>query len=419
LERWDSQNSWDACWVRGLRDSSKLSINDSILELGRQRITSTVLSVMGRSSRVIKISNFQLYSILVVFITPLAFLEIPGILARFLQQNAWMPVFLAIIPAYFLILIYNYILQHSQHPFPHLLMEHLGQPVGRILGLIYSLVFLLLSSYSLRYFTDFMENNVLPGTPISIHIGVLIVALVLGIRAGIGNLARLMEIVVICGVSFSLMTLLIIMAQQGEIERLLPLSNLNYNNLALATGSNLAIISRLFVVLTFGFWCGNKNEVAAVMNKAMLTYVLIIGLTTLSVLMVFGGTITSILTFPTFSMVTLINISNFIQNIDIIFIGIWILGIYGLTAVGWFMACYTLQIVFNLHDYRFLGAATALLVGIVSILISGNILELLRVTQVIIPILYAVFFITIPILLILLIFIKAIRYRSSTEHNMN
>jgi hypothetical protein len=142
LERWDSQNSWDACWVRGLRDSSKLSINDSILELGRQRITSTVLSVMGRSSRVIKISNFQLYSILVVFITPLAFLEIPGILARFLQQNAWMPVFLAIIPAYILILIYNYILQHSQHPFPHLLMEHLGQPVGRILGLIYSLVFL-------------------------------------------------------------------------------------------------------------------------------------------------------------------------------------------------------------------------------------------------------------------------------------
>ena len=217
-------------------------------------------------------------------------------------------------------------------------MEHLGQPVGRILGLIYSLVFLLLSSYSLRYFTDFMENNVLPGTPISIHIGVLIVALVLGIRAGIGNLARLMEIVVICGVSFSLMTLLIIMAQQGEIERLLPLSNLNYNNLALATGSNLAIISRLFVVLTFGFWCGNKNEVAAVMNKAMLTYVLIIGLTTLSVLMVFGGTITSILTFPTFSMVTLINISNFIQNIDIIFIGIWILGIW--TCVGWFMACY-------------------------------------------------------------------------------
>ena len=75
----------DACWVRGLRDSSKLSINDSILELGRQRITSTVLSVMGRSSRVIKISNFQLYSILVVFITS-GILEIPGIIARFYNK---------------------------------------------------------------------------------------------------------------------------------------------------------------------------------------------------------------------------------------------------------------------------------------------------------------------------------------------
>jgi spore germination protein (amino acid permease) len=342
----------------------------------------------------------------------MAFLQIPGLLAHLLSQNGWIAAFIAIVPGYGLVLLFNYILQHSQHPFPYLLIEHLGQPLGRILGFIYVLLFLFLTSHSLRLFTDFTETNVLPGTPISIHIGVLILALVLGIRAGIGNLARLMEIIVICGLTFVLVLVLIVILQQGEIERLLPVGSLNYNNLAVATGTNLFIISKLFIVLSFGFWCGNKDEAGIVMKKAMITYVLVIGMTTLSVLMAFGGTITSVLTFPTFSMVTLVNIGNFIQNIDIIFIGVWILGIYGIAVLTWFMACYSLQIILNLHDYRFVAAGTALLVGITSILISSNILELLVLTQVFVPVLYCFFFIIIPILLFLLILLKANRSSS-------
>lgn len=362
----------------------------------------------------IRISNFQLYCILVGILTPMSFLEIPRLLAHLVNQNAWMPAFLAIVPGYGLVLLFNYILQHSKHPFPYLLIEHLGQPLGRILGVLYVLVFLFLTSQSLRFFTDFMETNVLPGTPISIHIGVLILALVIGLRSGMGNLARLAGIIVICGLAFVMVLVLVVMVQHGKIEQLMPVGNLNYANLTLATGGNLFVISKLFIVLSFGFWCANKNEVKAVMMKAMVSYVLVIGLTILSALMTFGGTITSVLTFPTFSMITLVNIGNFIQNTDIVFIGVWILGIYLITVLTWFMACYTLQIILNLHDYRFVASATALLVGLTSILIASNILELLVITQVLVPLLYCFFFVLIPLLLFVSIGLKT-KFSSSLE----
>lgn len=366
----------------------------------------------------IRISNFQLYCILVTFITPLAFLDLPDVLADYTQQNAWIPAILALIPGYGLVLLFNYILQQSKDPFPHLLIEHLGQALGRILGFLYILLFLFLSSFSLRVFTDFIETNVLPGTPISIHIGVLIIAMILGIRAGIGNLARLMEIIVIFGLSFVLLLLVIIIMQQGDIERLMPIGQFNYKGLALGTGNTLFIASRIFIVLSFGFWCHNKKDIPAIMIKAMLTYALVISLTALASLMVFGSIITSILTFPTFSMVTLVNIGNFIQNIDIVFIGVWIMGIYGLTVISWFMACYTAQIIFNLHDYRFLAAASSLVVGITSIVISANILELVVVYRVVVPLIYSLFFVVVPLLLGLLIRLKAIRTSSLQDQNM-
>ncbi len=354
----------------------------------------------------VKISNFQLYCILVIFLTPLAYLEIPEMMANLLKQNAWMTAFLSIIPGYLMAFVFNHILKKSNYPFPHLLIEHLGNPLGRGIGILYILVFLFLTSYDLRFFTDFIESNVLPGTPISVHIGVLILAMVIGMRSGIGNLARLQEIIFMVGVPFSIIMVVVIMGQQGSVERLLPIGHLDYKNFILAIGGTMFVVSKLFIILTFGFWCQDKNQVASIMIKAVWTYVIVIGITTLAVIMTFGGIITSILTFPTFSMVTLVNIGNFIQNIDIVFIGILILGIYGITIISWFMACYSVQVIFNLHDYKFLAAASSLVIGITSILISANILELLVVTQVIIPIIESLFFIIIPLLLLLVIVLK-------------
>ncbi len=355
----------------------------------------------------VRISNFQLYCILIVFLTPLAFLQTPQILTALLQQNGWMAAVMTIIPGYMMIFVFNHILRKSQNPFPQLITEHLGTFLGKGIGFLYILFFVFLTSYTLRFFTDFIETNVLPGTPISIHIGVLILALVIGIKSGIGSLARLHEIIAIIGVPFAVIMVGIIVGQQGSVEKLLPLGHLDYQDFALAIGGTMFVVCKLFIILTFGFWCEDKSKAFSIMAKALWTYIIVIVFTTLAIIMTFGGIIPSVLIFPTFSMITLVNIGDFIQNIDIIFIGVWILGIYGVTVISWFMACYCTQVLLNLHDYKFLAAASSLVIGIVSILISANILELLVVTRILMPVIQGLFFIIIPLLILLAILLKS------------
>ncbi len=66
-------------------------------------------------------------------------------------------------------------------------------------------------------------------------------------------------------------------------------------------------------------------------------------------------------------MIRLARIGDFIQNLDIVFIAVWIMGIFGAVTIPWFMACFTTQKVFNLQDYRFLAAPSAVIIGILSI----------------------------------------------------
>ncbi len=353
-----------------------------------------------------RISNFQLYAILVLFLSPLAFLEVPGALINLVGQNAWLAAFAGIIPGYLMVFIYNSILRKSRYPFPQLLVEHLGKYPGSIMGFLYILFFIFLSSFSLRFFTDFIETNVLPGTPISIHIGVLLLALVIGLRSGIINIARMQEIIMTSGTSFVILILLLVIVPHWNIERLLPVGHVDPKVFLVSVGGSMFVVGKLFIVLTFAFWCEEKSRVFSIMVKALWTYIFIIVFTTLAAVMALGGVISSFLTFPTFSMVTLVKIGSFIQNIDIVFIGFWILGIYGTTIISWFMACYSAQVIFGLKDYKFLAAPSSLIIGILSILISANILELLVVARILMPIIEGAFFIIIPVIIFVITLFK-------------
>lgn len=353
-----------------------------------------------------RISKFQLYAVLTTFLFPLAYLEIPGSLARMVQQNAWLVMLATLLPGYMLIIMYYHIQKKSRRPFPGLLEEHLGKLPGRILAVVYILVFIFISSYSLRFFTDFIETNVLPGTPISVHIGVLLLAMVIGLRAGIENIFRVTELFVIIGLPFAILMILIILGQQINVENLLPIGGIHAVPGVLALAGTTFVLSKMFVILTLGFWLQERKSSFKIMSWVVWTYVFLLTLTSITTVMTFGSTAATFLTFPTFNMVTLVNIGEFIQNIDIVFIGIWILGVYTSAIIPWFMALYITQQVLKLNDYRFLAAPSSLIIGILSIIIGRNILEILVLIQVIVPILELFFFGVIPALILIITLFK-------------
>jgi amino acid permease len=77
-------------------------------------------------------------------IMPLAFLILPMVSVHYSQHGAWAAFMVSILPTALLCYMYQYIVHNSSRPFPATLEEHLGQVLGKSIGFLYILVFLLL-----------------------------------------------------------------------------------------------------------------------------------------------------------------------------------------------------------------------------------------------------------------------------------
>lgn len=354
-----------------------------------------------------KIKPFQLYVILTLLSVPLAFLEVPRHAVSLLQQNGWLAVLGAIIPCTLFALMYLYIIKKSRSPFPLLLEEHLGSWLGRLLGFLYIPMFLLTAAINTRFFVDFIETHVLPGTPISVLVGILLLVGFVAIRGEFTAMVRGFEIILFIGMFFTFFVLAAGLLQNTHITYLYPIAYMNISKFLLASLIISAIFARIMPVLSFAFFLDSKKAVSSVLAWSVTTYILIVFLSTLVTILTLGGLNATLQTFPAFVMVTLIHLGRFVQNIDILFIGVWIMGIYASLSLFWFMGLYTSQQVFRLSDYRYLAAPSSLIIGIAAIQFADNIIELFLAKLIFIALVYGIFFIIIPFLIFLITLFKS------------
>lgn len=354
----------------------------------------------------IRLSRFQLYSILIIMLGPIPFLEIPKRITDILFNNACLAILAAVIPGLLIAAMFERIIKKSTHPFPILMEEHFGTILGKILAFIYIPIFLLISAFFLRLFVDFVDSNVLPQTPVSFFIGSILVVGYLGIKAGLSNFARVCEIIICVGLPFSFLIVILSIIQKPDIGNIMPLGFMKFTDFLVGTASVATITGLLFPVTSLAFFLPNQQDIGVIMRRVLYIYTLLMMITTLATILHFGGDFASILTFPTFMLVRIISIGDFLTNLDIVFIGIWILGIFGSVTIPWFMACYTTQQIFRLKGYSFIAAPSSLIIGVLSLLISNNILELEILSKQVMPYLYTLFFIFLPFLLYLFTLFK-------------
>lgn len=360
-----------------------------------------------------KISKFQLYCMMVIMTTPIAFLQAPKRLIHLVGNNAWLPALASIIPGILVIGLYAKLIEKSRQPFPLMLEEHLGTVLGKILGFIYIGFFILVSSYSLRLFVDFMETFVQPATPISVLTGMLLLAGWVSLRAGLTSLARICEIVLYIGLSFTLIILVTAIINYPEWQNLMPVGFMGLKDFGKATWSAATVWSRIIPVLSLAYFMEEGKAVPGILFKAVATSVFVIVLTSIATILALGEHTSLLLIYPTFSVVRMIQIGDFVQHVDIMFVGIWILGVYATLFITWFMTCFTAQQVFRLREYRFLAAPTSLIIGVTSIITSQNIIEFRTVTMSVINWLYFIAFIIFP-LMVLFIAMARSRINSSS-----
>ena len=200
-----------------------------------------------------------------------------------------------------------------------------------------------------------------------------------------------------------------------HVDRILPIGYMNIRSFGEATLFATFVLGKMMPVLTLAFFIDNKGKSQPLMRYVLLTFVPLITLTTMTIIITRGILPALSLTFPVFSTIRLARIGAFIQNLDIFFVAIWIFGIFGAVTIPWFMTCYVTQQVFNLRDYRFVAAPTAILIGYLSILISRNNLEIIIWGSQIIPWVYDLFFIVIPFILFVIVLFKPYPLTNKTE----
>lgn len=353
-----------------------------------------------------RLTYYQFLCLLILLIVPVAVLEVPHRLLHSAYHNAWLTVVTAIIPGYLLVLMYNYIIQKSHQSFPHMLDEHFGKIIGKSLAFIYIIAFFLSSAFTLRLLVDFMKLNVLPSTPISIFIICMLFTGFVAIKIGFNVIVRACEIIMPLGLVLTFLIVIIALFTNYQPERLLPLANVSLSGLMSGMSNTCVIFAKTMPVLLLAFWLPRKEDALVGLNMALLLFIAALTFVLL-VLVITIGTIPSLsFVFPTFNMIRLARIGVFVQNLDIVFITVFIAGFFAAITIPWFMACFTIKELFNLRDYRLLAAPTSLIIGVLSIAICNNSLQVVAWSLYVIPILYGIAYIIIPLLIFLAAWIK-------------
>lgn len=353
-----------------------------------------------------RLTNLQLFGILFVTMVVIPYQVLARLLAVSSAQYGWMAVIASILPGLALVWIYFYLLKNSQNPFPGMLEEHLGKVIGKILGFIYLWAFFLVVVVSLVIFANFFLSNVLPGMPISILLVFIILPAFYALRAGLEATARVVELIIMTGYPLAMIILILGIGPETDWSRLLPLSGFTASDLANGILLVSSYCSLMIVVLTLGQFCHNPR----VLWKWMLwAYGFFIGTLLLVVvipIIAYGPLLTAVQTFPIFNIARSTNIGGFIHNIEIILVSTVMPGVFAILAIFWFVTCYSAQQVFNLQDYRVLVGPTAIMTGLMAVLIVPNIHFLYIMLQQIFPWIFIILFGACPAVLAIIIWIR-------------
>ncbi|HEX3012389.1 MAG TPA: hypothetical protein VHQ70_10245, partial [Syntrophomonadaceae bacterium] len=84
----------------------------------------------------------------------------------------------------------------------------------------------------------------------------------------------------------------------------------------------------------------------------------------------------------------------------------WTLGIFATLTFLWYMSCYSIQKSLDLKDLRLIATPGSIIMGIVTVMLSSNVIELRFLYTRVFPIFHFFFFVIIPIIMAMVLAFK-------------
>ncbi|WP_342433191.1 endospore germination permease [Neobacillus sp. FSL H8-0543] len=229
----------------------------------------------------------------------------------------------------------------------------LGKWLGTACVIIYFIQWYSVIGNILREFADFTITILLPSTPPWIfYVTVLLLLIYVTYLGGIEGIGRCSEVFgPIIILSVALMTILSI--KDFDVNNFLPVF-VDTGILPIWNGAltPLAFFGESVMMLMLVSFMNEPNKATKSAVWGIVLSGIICSSVAVAVLLTFGPEISSKLRHPAFDMVSYISVMDFIQNLEIIAVLVWILSAFIKLALYFFLVCYGTSQLFKIKDWR-------------------------------------------------------------------
>ncbi|WP_165452429.1 GerAB/ArcD/ProY family transporter [Paenibacillus thalictri] len=274
-----------------------------------------------------------------------------------------------------------------------------GKVIGSIINLLIVIHLTLVMMRDLRSLAQFI-SFLLPSTPKEILILLFIMVMMYFGTTSIEVIARVNDI--FYPIFLAIIVLLpILLANEIDIGLLLP--TLTTPGPAILSSNLLSTgwFADAILISAFLNASSNGDQLRASFRHGVIISALVLTIFTLMVIMVFGSDMPANMVYPNLSLVQQINITDFMDRMDLIVTSVWF-PIIACKIIVTFLALLTVISSFTGNrDYRFFNKPVALFLCVASIVSFKNITELFNFANYSLPI--AIFLFQVPLMLVMYI----------------
>jgi spore germination protein KB len=270
------------------------------------------------------------------------------------KQDAWLSMLVGgVIGLAITYLVVHLSIIHPNQTLVEFSQALLGKWFGRMIVLPYFIAWYTLSAVVLRSFADFIHLIALDRTPVWI-IMILMLGLMtyLTYSGGITGIGRFSQI---AGPILFLTIFVSFILSLGNVRwhQLLPVyADSGWLNILKGSLSPASFFGESFMLLVIVSFMHNPQKAPSRSMLGVGITAFMVLTATIMVLLVFGPNFSANLRFPYFLLIRSIDILNFIQNVDLLVIFVWIFGVFVKLSLYLFITSYEIANWFNVKDWR-------------------------------------------------------------------
>ncbi|GAA4856116.1 endospore germination permease [Paenibacillus vulneris] len=351
-----------------------------------------------------KISALQLALIMYPGILATGFISLPVITAIYAQNDLWLAVILSTVTGLFS--IYLSIRLHELYP-KQTVVEYsvkiIGSIPGKIIGVIYFLVFAHFVGVVSREYAEFVTGNFLIKTPILLVLSSIVLLAAFAARGGAEMIAR-------CAVIFTPIFIiplffLLLLIPDLDPRNLFPVLSRGFVPVLKGSATPQAWLSEFFMMTFFLPILSNPDKGK---KMALLTLIcIIVSMTYVNLISLFVlGIDISDKVYPILIVFRYIRIGEIFENLEVLLLAMWIVGNFVKLSLFFYSAALSFTFTFKLTDYR----TVIFPIGILSIIFGfwdiPNFSGLAYFLRVLIPFYLITMFVLIPLVLLIVATIR-------------